>query len=61
MGIKIRVATLDTDHSVIDSTQPIAASIQKLHDSVVKPVSIARHSRCVRRNDQVIDQSEVSR
>jgi hypothetical protein len=28
--IKIRVATLDTNHSVTDSTQSVAASIQKL-------------------------------
>jgi len=41
--IKIRVATFDTNHSVADITQTIAASIQKLPDSVVKSVSAARH------------------
>jgi hypothetical protein len=30
--IKILVATFDTNHSVIDMTQSIAASIQKLPD-----------------------------
>jgi len=30
--IEIRVATLDTNHSVADSTQTIAASMQKLSD-----------------------------
>ena len=30
--IKIRVATFDTHHSVIDSTQSIAASVHKLPD-----------------------------
>jgi hypothetical protein len=60
--IKIRVATFDTDLSVTASTQSIAASIQKLHDSVVNSASTARKKcRCVKRNDQVIDQSEVSR
>jgi hypothetical protein len=60
--IKIRVATFDSNHSVTDSTQPIAASIQKLPDSAVKSVSgdCHRHSRCVRRHDQVIEQFEVS-
>jgi len=37
--IKIRVATIDTNQSVTDSTQSNAASIQKLPDSVVKSVS----------------------
>jgi hypothetical protein len=41
--IKIPVAIFDTNHSVTDSTQ-IAASIQKLPDSVVKSVSTARHT-----------------
>jgi hypothetical protein len=61
---KIRVATFDANHhSVTDSTQSIAAPIQKLPDSVVKSVSRARcsQSRYVRRNDQVIDQFDVSR
>ena len=35
--IKIRLATFDTNHSVADITQTIAALIQKL------PVSTARH------------------
>jgi hypothetical protein len=39
--IKIRVATFDTDLSVIDSTQSITASIQKLRDSVVKSAQLA--------------------
>jgi hypothetical protein len=61
--IKIRVATLDTNHSVADSTQKIAASIEKFPDYVVKSVSTARHRqrRCVRRNGQVVDQFEVNR
>jgi len=41
--VKIHVATFDTNHSVIDITQSIAASVQKLPDSVVKSVSRARH------------------
>ena len=61
--IKIPVATFYTNHSDIDSTQSIAASVQKLPVSVVKSVSSARHthSLCVRQNDQVIDQFEVRR
>jgi len=59
--IKIRMVTFDINHSATDSTQSVAASIQKLPDSVVKSVSTARRSPCVRRNDQVIDQFEVSR
>ena len=44
--------------------QSIAASVQKRPDSVVKSVSqsvsqLAMDSRCVRRNDQLIDQFEV--
>jgi hypothetical protein len=58
--IKIRVATLDTNHSVTDFTQSIAASVQKFPVSV-KSVGRARHSRRVRRNDQLINQFEVSR
>jgi len=34
--IKIRVATFDTNYSVTEGTQTIAASVQKLPDSVVK-------------------------
>ena len=41
--IIISVATFDADHSVADSTQSVAASIQKHPDSVVKTVSTARH------------------
>jgi hypothetical protein len=55
--IKIPVATFDNNHPVTDSTQQsIAASVQKLSDSVVKSVSTARYRqcRCVRRSDQVI-------
>ena len=61
--IKIRVATFDTNHSVADSTQTIAASIHKLPDSVFKSVSTAHHRqrRSVRRKCQVVDQFEVSR
>jgi len=44
--IKIRVATFDTKHSVIDTTQSIAASIQKLPDPVVKSVNRDRHRQC---------------
>ena len=49
--IKVRVATFDTNYSVTDSTPSVAASIQKLLDSVVDPVSGAGHGkiRCVRR------------
>ena len=59
--IKIRDAALDPNHSVKDVLS-IAASIQKLPDSVFKSVSRARRrlGRCVRRNDQVIDQFEAS-
>ena len=61
--IKIRVATFDTNHSVTDSTQSTAASIQKLPDSAVKSASTVRHrrGRCVGRKDQVSDQFDVSR
>jgi len=61
--IKIREAAFDPDHSVKDITLSIAASIQKLPDCVFKSVSRARRrlGRCVRRNDQVIDQFEVRR
>lgn len=41
--IEIRVAPFDTNHSVADNTQKIAASVQKLHVSVVKSVNGARH------------------
>jgi len=60
--INIRAATFDTNYSVTDSKQSIATSVQKLPDSVVKSVSRDRHRRfpCVGRNDEVIDQFEVS-
>jgi len=39
--IKIRVSTLDTNHPITDSTQSVAASIQKLPNSVVKSAVLA--------------------
>ena len=45
--IKILVATFDTNYSVIDTTQSIAASIQKLPDSAGKSVSRVRHRQSV--------------
>ena len=36
VGMKIRVATFEANHSVTDSTQSIAASIHMLADTVVK-------------------------
>jgi hypothetical protein len=65
--IKVHVATFDTNLAVTDSNpiqsinQSIVASMQKLPDSVVKSAELAVGSRCVRRNDQVIDQFEFSR
>jgi hypothetical protein len=55
--IEIRVATFDTDHSVADGTQSIAAPTQKFPHSAVKSITTARHgqSRRVRRNDNIID------
>jgi len=60
--IKIRVASFATNLSVTDIKQSIVASVQKLPHSVVKSVNTARHgqSRCIRRNDQVINQFKVS-
>jgi len=43
VGIEIRVATFDTKHSVANSTQTIAASVQKFPDILVKPISRARN------------------
>ena len=43
--IKVRVVTFDTNYSATDSTQSVAASIQKLLDSVVDPVSGAGHGQ----------------
>jgi hypothetical protein len=34
VGVKINVATFDTNHSVTDNMQSIAATIQKLPDFV---------------------------
>jgi len=39
--IKISVATFDTNHSITNSTQSVAASVKKLPDSVVKLISRA--------------------
>ena len=41
--IKIRVATFDADHSVTDSTESIAASIQVPRLQSSQSVSTARH------------------
>jgi hypothetical protein len=41
--IKVGVATFYTDYSVIDSRHSVAASLQKLLDSVADPVSRAGH------------------
>jgi len=48
--------------SLMAHRQSIAASTQKLPDSVVKSVSRARHGQgwCVSQNNQVIDHFEVS-
>jgi rRNA processing protein Krr1/Pno1 len=61
--IKLLVMIFDTSHSVTDSTQSVAASLQKLRYSVFKLVRRARHkhSRCVRRKNRIIGQFEVSR
>jgi hypothetical protein len=40
---EISVTTFDTNHSVTDSTQSIAASVLSLTDCVVNSVSISRH------------------
>jgi len=57
------VATFDTNLSVIDSKQSVAASVQKLPDSVVKSFSTARHGQepMCQAKRSVIDQFEVSR
>ena len=61
--IKIRVATLEADHAVTDSTQPIYRFFKPEASSFCSPVSqqLDIDSRCVRRNDQVIGQFEVNR
>ena len=43
--IKIPVATLDTNQSLIAHRQSIAASTQKLPDSVVQSISTDRHGQ----------------
>jgi hypothetical protein len=45
--------------SLIARRQSIAASVQNPHDSVGKSVLFTIDSRCVRRNDQLIDRFEV--
>ena len=45
--------------SLIALRQAIAVSILKILDSVVKSTLFAIDSRCVRQNDQIIDQFEV--
>jgi len=48
--------------SITDSTQTIAASIQKLPDFLVKSVSRARHRQSMyQANDEVTDQFEAGR
>jgi hypothetical protein len=64
VGIKIRVATLGVAHSVTESTQTINRCFNPEASRFCSPVQsaqLARDSRCVRRNDQVIDQFEVRR
>jgi hypothetical protein len=58
--IKISIETFCANYSGTDVTQSIAASFQKLIDSAVKSTQLTIDSRCVRRNDQVIGQFEVS-
>ena len=57
LQMKLRATTFDTNHSITDSSKSVAASIQKLLDSVVKSLSRARHgqSQYFRRNDQVVE------
>jgi len=59
---KIRVATFDAYHPVTDSRPSVAVHSRNLR-TVVKSVSATRHrhSRCFRRNDQVIHEFQVSR
>jgi len=60
--IKIRVVTSDTNHSVNDITQSIAASSRNfliLQSSQSRQLTIDKR-RCARRDDQVFDQFEVS-
>ena len=61
--IENRVVTFDTNHFVTDSTQtvnrsfnPEASWLDSSHSA-----QFAVYSRCVRRNDQVIDHFEVGR
>jgi len=56
--IKLRVVTFDTNHSVNDKTQSLAASSRSfliLQSSQSAQLAIDK-SRCARRNDQVFDQ-----
>jgi hypothetical protein len=60
VGIKIRVAVFDTNHSITDITQSFAASIQKLPDSA-KSVSTTRHRQLMCQiKYQIIDKFEVT-
>ena len=60
--IKINVATFDANHSVADTTQSVAASIQKLPDYVVQTLSRARHRESMfQANDEVAGQFEAGR
>ena len=58
--IRIRVATLNTNHSVVDSMQTINPEASRFC-SPVSEHSSSIDSRCVRQNNQVIGQFEVSR
>jgi len=60
--IELRLSTFDTNQSISDSTQSDTVSAQRLPDSAVQKLSTARIrlSRCVGRNYQVIERSEIS-
>ena len=62
---EIRVATFATDHSATDSTQSINQTLLQSRSSLILQSShsalLSIDSWFVRRNDQVIDRSEVSR
>ena len=59
--IKIRVATFDTNQSLIARSQSIAASVQKLPDSVVPSVSADRHGQSMCQAERSGYRSEVRR
>jgi hypothetical protein len=62
--IEIRVATFDTNHSATASMQTINRCFNpEASRTTVNSVRTAGHRQrqCVRRNDQVIDNVEVSR